>query len=337
MSIISTTSTSFHLTKPFVFHTVHTSRTGYVKKNCTMGQLKDAAVDYVKVDATEENREKFSSPREPEDKARSQDGVHYSRTSSGVVFCWSQWLMLLLPPVDIHALLENFRKEFQKESTLKRPSDSKFDAFHQSLEAVEEDNEDLRKEVTTLKKEVEGMNQEIAALKSENVDLRGRIATLERGYEDVHGWLSDKDTEYMDRIRLRHILDCGQARLARIAKVPVSGDYPVQSAVDLSRAWRACLPKSDNDERLAKARSLLADCDDAETRDMADDVLRHFTARPSDTRNEGDRTAHPDNVGESAYKGVIERQPEDQWPLLRQVVAYGLKFRVTVASNQSLL
>ncbi|PBK67831.1 hypothetical protein ARMSODRAFT_958854 [Armillaria solidipes] len=133
----------------------------------------------------------------------------------------------------------------------------------------------------------------------------------------------------MDRIRLRHILDCGQARLARIAKVPVSVDFPPQSPADWSRAWRARLAQcADNAERLATARSLLADCDDADTRDMPDDVLRHFTVRPNDTRIEADRTAHPVNVGESAYKGVIERQPEDQRPLLRQVVAYGLQFRL---------
>ncbi len=134
----------------------------------------------------------------------------------------------------------------------------------------------------------------------------------------------------MDRIRLRHILDCGQARLARIANVEVPVDFPPKSATDWSRAWRARLAQcADNAERLATARSLLTDCDDADTRDMSDDVLRHFTVRPNDTRTEGDRTAHPVNVGEVAYKAVIERQPEDQRPLLRQVVAYGLQFSLT--------
>ncbi|KAK0472072.1 hypothetical protein IW261DRAFT_1509982 [Armillaria novae-zelandiae] len=357
MSIISTDSTSSHLTKPFIFHAVHTSRTGYVKKTCTMLQLRTAAVDFVKSDATVENREQFSSPQvfashnpvvlpmeEPKDNAKAKTVCPYP-TSSGVVFVPAP---IDMPPqyqpsaghndatasLDVRAILdslqkaatlqlETFKEEFQK------TNDSKIDALQQKLEAVQEDNEDLKEQVTTLKEEGEKRKQEIAALKSETVDLRGRIAELEREYEDVHGWLSDKDTGYMDRIRLRHILDCGQARLAQVAKIPVSNDYPSLSTTDWSRAWRHRLSQcADNAERLAKARSILADCDDPDTRDMPDDVLGHFTVKPSDTRLDGDRTAHPEKVGEQAYKGVVERQPEGQRPLLRQVIAYGLKFHL---------
>ncbi|KAK0222869.1 hypothetical protein EDD85DRAFT_959756 [Armillaria nabsnona] len=354
MSIISTGSTSSHLPKPFIFHTVHTSRTGYVKGNCTMRQLKAAAVDYVKLDATVENREQFGSPKvfaslspvlqmeEPEDTAKAKAVCPYA-TASGVVFVSAPPDMPpqyqpsaghhdTPAPFDFRAMLEQFQKEsdlkleaFKEE--LQRDSDSKLDALQQRVAVVEEDKEDLREQVETLTEEGKNRDLEIAALKSERVVLQGRIADLERGYEDVHGWLSDKDTDYMDRIRLRHILDCGQARLALIANVPV--DFPPKSATDWSRAWRARLAQcADNAERLATARSLLIDCDDADTRDMSDDVLRHFTVRPNDTRIEGDRTAHPVKVGESAYKAVIERQPEDQRPLLRQVVAYGLQFRL---------
>ncbi|KAK0444067.1 hypothetical protein EV421DRAFT_1903185 [Armillaria borealis] len=356
MSIISTGSTSSHLAKPFIFHTVHTSRTGYVKGNCTMEQLKAAAVDYVKQDATVENREQFGSPKvfaslspvvpmeEPKDTAKAKTVCPYA-TASGVVFVPAPIDMPpqyqpsaghndATAPLNIHAILESFQKASNSQfeafkEEFEKTNNSKLDALQQRVAVVEEDNEDLREQVKTLTEEGENRDQEIAALKSERVVLRGRIAELERGHEDIHGWLSDKDTEYMDRIRLRHILDCGQARLARIAKVPVSVDFPPQSPADWSRAWRARLAQcADNDERLATAWSLLADCDDADTRDMPDDVLRHFTVRPNDTRIEADRTAHPVNVGESAYKAVIERQPEDQRPLLRQVVAYGLQFHL---------
>ncbi|KAK0214107.1 hypothetical protein IW262DRAFT_1408686 [Armillaria fumosa] len=346
MSITSTRSTSSHLAKPFIFHTVHTSRTGYVKGNCTMEQLKAAAVDYVKLDAAVENREQFSSPQvfaslnpvlspmeEPKDNAKAKT-VCQSATASGVVFVPAPNDMPpqyqpsaghndTPAPLDVRAILESFQKEsMSKLEEFQKTNALKVDALQQSLEAVKVDNEGLKEQVETLKKEV-------VALKSQAVDLRERIVEVERGYEDVNGWLSDKDTEYMDRIRLRHILDCGQARLARLANIPVPLDFPPQSAADWSRVWRAGLAQcTDNADRLATARSLLANCDDADTRDMSDDVLRHFTVKPSDTRTEGDRTAHPGNVGELAYKGVIERQPEGQRPLLQQVVAYGLKFRL---------
>ncbi|KAG7444708.1 uncharacterized protein BT62DRAFT_921000 [Guyanagaster necrorhizus] len=74
---------------------------------------------------------------------------------------------------------------------------------------------EIYSKMDSLKQHVEDRNRVIAELKGENVDLQrqvtdlqGQITELERRYEVIHGWLSD-DTEYMDRIRLRHILDRG--------------------------------------------------------------------------------------------------------------------------------
>lgn len=318
-----------------------------------MRQIKDAATDYVRVDGVVENREQFGSPKvfvsehmlveysEPKDTAKAKT-VCSDPTANGIVFVPipsdtpPQYDYQPHPghnnattPFDIKALLEAFRKESDlRMEALQRDNSSKFDALQQRIIAVEDDNEDLKQRVDDLTQEGENKDREMEKLKGQTVILQARIEDLERGYEDIHGWLSDKDTEYMDRIRLRHILDCGQARLARSADVPVSGDFSPQSAGDWSRAWRARLSQcADNAERLTTARSLLANCPDVETRDMPEDMLRYFTVRPSDTRTEGDRIAHPAKVGESVYKAVIERQPEDQRPLLRQVVAYGLQFR----------
>ncbi|KAK0494064.1 hypothetical protein EDD18DRAFT_1177369 [Armillaria luteobubalina] len=309
-----------------------------------MEQIKAAAVDYAKQEVTEENWAQFSGPqvfaspepplfpmKEPEDSAKAKTVCQFP-TASGVVFVPAPNDMPpqyqpsaghndATTPLGVDAMIERLQMAFKSQlEDFQKTNDLKIGDLQQSLEAVKEDNEDLMEQVQALKEEGENRDQAIEALKSEKVELRGRIAELERGYEIVHGWLCDKDTEYMDRIRLRHILDC---------------DYPTLDAMDWSRAWRASLPKNaDNTERLAKARSLLADCDDADTKNMPDDVLCHFIERPSGTRSEGDRTAHPDNVGESTYKGVIECQPDGQRPLLRQVVAYGLKFS-SVDSNQS--
>ncbi|KAK0209723.1 hypothetical protein IW262DRAFT_1468361 [Armillaria fumosa] len=322
-----------------------------------MEQIKAAAVDYVKQDVMAENREQFSSPQvfaspnpvllpmeEPKDSAKAKT-VYESATASGVVFVPAPNDM---PPQyqpsvghndatalsDVHAFLESFRKasilqmeEFQKASDLKadasqKTSNLKIDALQQSLEVMKVDNEAMKVDNERLKEQVETLKKEVVALRSQAVDLQGRIVEVERGYED-------KDTQYMDRIRMRHVLDCGQARLARVAQVSASGDFPPQSAADWSRAWRARLPNNaDNIKWLARARRLIMDCDDADTRGLPDDVLQYFIEKPSGIRTEGDRTAHPDAIGESAYKDVIERQPEDQHPLLRQVVAYSLKFHL---------
>ncbi|PBK67817.1 hypothetical protein ARMSODRAFT_1005222 [Armillaria solidipes] len=76
----------------------------------------------------------------------------------------------------------------------------------------------------------------------------------------------------MDRLRLRHVLDCGQARLAKVTHLPVV--TPPRSAGDLSRVWRAHLSEcADNDKRLVKARSLVRNSGDAETRDLSDEHL----------------------------------------------------------------
>lgn len=96
----------------------------------------------------------------------------------------------------------------------------------------------------------------------------------------------------MDRLRLRQILDMGQARLARFANLPID---PAQSrsAVALSRVWRAHLAGcADNDDRLQTARQLLIDCPDVETTSISDGLLRLFTEYPSDIRTPESRGSH---------------------------------------------
>ncbi|KAK0444054.1 hypothetical protein EV421DRAFT_486907 [Armillaria borealis] len=105
---------------------------------------------------------------------------------------------------------------------------------------------------------MEVKDQEIA-------DLQEKIRTLQANSEDLIDWLITNGSKSMDRLRLRHVLDCGQARLAKLANLPVV--TPPRSAGDLSRVWRAHLSDcADNDMRLVKARSLVRNTGDAETR-----------------------------------------------------------------------
>ncbi|KAK0214106.1 hypothetical protein IW262DRAFT_1466657 [Armillaria fumosa] len=294
-----------------------------------MNQINAAAVDFIRSDAAlaAENRQQFGSPKvfvsehtmlplgEPDDTAKTET-VCSDAIASGIVFVPGPNEMP--PQCQLHA---SHTHGTVSPDVLLVLVEAKLDALQQRVE----DNEDLKEQAENLTEGVANHKRQITELKSQNVFLQGRISMVEHAYEDIHGWLSDKDPEYMDRIRLRRILDCGQAQLARLANILVLGGFPSQSAEEWSRAWRAHLAQcADNAERLATARSLLANCDDDDTRDLPDNVLRYFTVKPNDARTEGDRT----DVGESAYNAMIERQSEDQRPLLRLVVAYGLQFRL---------
>ncbi|KAK0482924.1 hypothetical protein EDD18DRAFT_1433039 [Armillaria luteobubalina] len=118
--------------------------------------------------------------------------------------------------------------------------------------------------------------------------------------------VEQKDPEYVDRI--------------------VSAAYPRMwpGAARVPCQYTCSWWCADNAEWLATVQSLFANCDNADTRDLPDNVLWYLTVKPNDACTEG----HHTNVGKSAYKAMIERQSEDQWPFLRLVVAYGLQFRL---------
>lgn len=50
-------------TKAFTFHTVDTSRTGYVRNESTMQEIKLAANEYIKEDIQDRNRQEFTNAR----------------------------------------------------------------------------------------------------------------------------------------------------------------------------------------------------------------------------------------------------------------------------------
>ncbi|SJK99510.1 uncharacterized protein ARMOST_02815 [Armillaria ostoyae] len=137
----------------------------------------------------------------------------------------------------------------------------------------------------------------------EIADLQEQIQALQVNSEDVIDWLItvNNDSKSMDRLRLRHVLDCGQARLAKVTHLPVVM-APPRSAGDLSRVWRAHLSEcADNDKRLVKARSLVRNSGDAETRDLSDEVMHLFVDFPSDIRTAGDSTSRTEGLSGSHF------------------------------------
>ncbi len=111
-------------------------------------------------------------------------------------------------PPDVLAMFEAFQKASESKleafkEDLRRDNNLKLDALQQRVAVVEEDNEDLREQVEKLTEEGENKDRQIAELKTQTVILQGRIAVVERGYEDIHGWLSDVSVFHL----IPHILN----------------------------------------------------------------------------------------------------------------------------------
>ncbi|KAK0432522.1 hypothetical protein EV421DRAFT_1500033 [Armillaria borealis] len=167
----------------------------------------------------------------------------------------------------------------------------RLDALIGTIKDMTKDNNTLKDEVATLKDKVAASEKLSREQDAEITILKDKVAALENlseeqdaAYEDIHGWLVTNDIKYMDHLRLRHILNLGQARLARFANLPIDPAQS-QSAGALSRVWRAHLAGcADNNDRLQTARQLLIACPDVETTSMSDGLLRLFTEYPSDIR-----------------------------------------------------
>ncbi|KAK0184501.1 hypothetical protein F5146DRAFT_1074824 [Armillaria mellea] len=145
--------------------------------------------------------------------------------------------MPLLPLMFTH-----YSKAFEE---YQKNQDSKYEALQKAdLRKWDESLEKMGRKIAAQESRFAVLKGEIAVLKSENGPIMERIAKLERGYETMHGLLSEvrilhltlrglscphsqMDPEYTDYIRLRYILDCGHVS---IDNVPVSADFPPQSA-----------------------------------------------------------------------------------------------------------
>jgi len=173
----------------------------------------------------------------------------------------------------------------------------------------------LEEKLIKLKEKLEDEHAErrnqIAAEKTERIERMNDFADRA---DDLEGWVMTKNPEYLDRIRLRALLDHGQAALAKfIGCIPPSlGSEPV-SISRMSQAWRSKLDhpdsKSDKD-RLAVAITLLSACSiipDPIRKLMQDDnTMRVLTEKGSNVRRLGNNTAHM-LVDVEALKKIVDR------------------------------
>ncbi|SJL18347.1 uncharacterized protein ARMOST_21934 [Armillaria ostoyae] len=259
-------------TKTFIFHSVTSSRIGYVKDETTMEQVKAVAGDYVKGDIQEQNHQEFQEAKvflsentlipveytEPQDRAKAKT-LGTDPSARGIIFVPApnsipdQQLNPILAPAptspapasppaadpdavaNINRRLDNFLKDMSDMTTKNNTLTKEIVVLKDKAATSEKLSKERDVDNHKLKEEITGLKEEIAGLKDQVADLEKVSKEREAAYEDIHGWLVTHDTKYMDRLRLRHILDLGQACLARFANLPTNPPQSQLAAV-LSRA-----------------------------------------------------------------------------------------------------
>ncbi|KAG7444706.1 uncharacterized protein BT62DRAFT_221656 [Guyanagaster necrorhizus] len=154
--------------KPFIFHTVHSSRKGYVSGKTTVRQLKTAAADYVKQDVEDRNITDFCearvfvsengaialAPYEPDDSLRIQT-VCSDATASGFVFVPAGPVQVRREAAagsdNIHDMLGKMMKAGNETTIANLQSDNA--ALTERVQALEEANAALKRENEDLKRE----------------------------------------------------------------------------------------------------------------------------------------------------------------------------------------
>ncbi|KAH7888200.1 hypothetical protein F5I97DRAFT_1866443 [Phlebopus sp. FC_14] len=165
--------------------------------------------------------------------------------------------------------------------------------------------ESLRKETMErqrLEIELGGVRKELASVKSENHNLQAHLA-------DASRWLVSKDTEALDRVRLRHMLTVAQENLALATSVATS-------RYDASILWRRALgPSEELSDRLKKAHSLLnqqhVQLDErAQAFVKSGPGMKLVVEARSTIRALGDNVAHPPQISRDVFHVAVARHPE---------------------------
>ncbi|KAF8065214.1 hypothetical protein FPV67DRAFT_1696229 [Lyophyllum atratum] len=149
------------------------------------------------------------------------------------------------------------------------------------------------------------MKRQQEAWEAEKKELKDRIGVLEVGTVDMVEWLVHEDTQALDRIKLRNLLDKAQAKLA--FETDLIKDEKTTSA---SYQWRLWLNQWEDDQkRFDNAKSAL----DALTRNLAickllasEPALRLVVEKNSKIRGYGDQAAHG-FVSAKAYQVAVDR------------------------------
>jgi len=129
-------------------------------------------------------------------------------------------------------------------------------------------------------------------VRREGKETRLELETLKDNHEALQGWITQRDTGYMDYIRIRHLVNCTQDRLAKQLQLEIPTSYK-----DGSIAWRQWV-ESFSIQNVAEGRALLqnitADC----LRELlaSDGAMSIIFELEKKHRLHGDRAAHPSNI-----------------------------------------
>ncbi|KAF8799019.1 hypothetical protein BYT27DRAFT_6888254 [Phlegmacium glaucopus] len=136
--------------------------------------------------------------------------------------------------------------------------------------------------------------------------LAAQIAELQSQASDTSAYLVHGDTQALDRIKLRNLIDHAQAKFAKTAGLVLSaGNY------DASAKWREALPDSDTKNRITAALDMLNRSNtpiDNATRQIMSSTsgMKLVTEKTSVIRLHGDRVAHGP-VTREPYESAVGR------------------------------
>ncbi|KAF8647811.1 hypothetical protein AX16_006531, partial [Volvariella volvacea WC 439] len=162
----------------------------------------------------------------------------------------------------------------------------------------------MKKELTDTKRGLTDKNEaterkladntkELADTKKELTGLKAQHQEMLDSQEAIHGWISTKYPEYLDAIRARHLLNCGQAKLA------VDAGLTEDNTLSRSLLWRSALANAGNtlEARRAYAVNLFNErrnLDHLTQKVISTPALLDiFVDENSPIRIAGNRAAHP--------------------------------------------
>ncbi|PPQ94658.1 hypothetical protein CVT25_009389 [Psilocybe cyanescens] len=182
------------------------------------------------------------------------------------------------------------------------------------FQQMSKDTADLKQTVANLNQTVTNLNQTVANLNQTVANLEQTVAAEQEDQEehtkDIEEWIGVQDPLFLQRIRLRALLDKGQAKLAQLAGL-ISPD----NSLAPSAKWGAGLngnvgQRQSDEDRLITARNLLTSQGHSpgplQMLMSNANAMRLLTERESSIRKKGNFVAH--QLGNlTLFKDIIEQ------------------------------
>ncbi|KAF9075069.1 hypothetical protein BDP27DRAFT_1415450 [Rhodocollybia butyracea] len=201
------------------------------------------------------------------------------------------------PTASIIEMVEKLRREVDE---VRRDAAAGLRKAEEASREAEEACEEARREVEAVRHEAEAAHRKIA---EKFDDLQRELEIVRGEQEDVQSWIIVRDHLYLDRIRLRHLLNRVQDAFARELHLEVPPFYK-----DGSITWRVWLGKQQV-QTVDHGRTLLRNVQVENLRKLiaSDGAMKIILELGPKDWLHGDRVAHLQISDATLIRGAIER------------------------------